>query len=256
MWRFVDGPCATDAECSVSSLSDGAAYAAARQNSVIDAASRLQTSPQRFLGWEKRQDWLTARRDRLEGEPAASMIRSSFGVTEPLSWRGAACSKSAFDMALYAMLLQELRPRTIIELGAGQGGSAAFLADLSRAFGLEARIVAVDKVAVARKEEDVSFVHADCVEWLENAALRRERLPRPLLVIEDFHVDLSRFFPSLDSLLLPGDYLVVEDAITKQDQLERALRGRSYAVDARYTDFFGVNCTSATNGVLKKLDYP
>jgi cephalosporin hydroxylase len=51
-------------------------------------------------------------------------------------------------------------------------------------------------------------------------------------------------------MMRSGDYLVVEDAVDKQAQIRDGLSG--LLIDTRYTDFFGVNVTSAWNGVLTR----
>ena len=60
------------------------------------------------------------------------------------TWRGVLCNKNPFDMALYPMLLWERKPRTIIEIGSKEGGSAIWLADICARFGIDVRIVSVD----------------------------------------------------------------------------------------------------------------
>jgi hypothetical protein len=77
-------------------------------------------------------------------------------------------------------------------------------------------------------------------------------LPRPCLMIEDFHGDLAGFFGHVDSILEGGDYLVVEDSTPKQKRLSELMASRPYLIDTKYTDFFGVNCTSAVNGIFLK----
>ncbi len=216
----------------------------------------LDREPQRFFTWEERQAFLAPyQRDSVPGTELdfRNMVCSQ-GALEAFSWRGLPCFKSHYDMSLYALFLQEVRPKSILELGSGAGGSAAYFADTARGLGLDVHIRSIDKTPVHSTIDGVSFIHADCIEWLENMALRHEGIPRPLLIIEDFHAPLTRFMHSLEGLMRPGDYLIVEDAIGKQDELGRALRDRPYAIDARYTDFFGVNCTSAMNGFLKKVD--
>ena len=42
--------------------------------------------------------------------------------------------KNPFDLALYSMLLWNLKPRSIIEIGSHRGGSALWLADQLRCF--------------------------------------------------------------------------------------------------------------------------
>ena len=37
-------------------------------------------------------------------------------------------------MAMYQMLLWELKPKTIIEIGSGTGGSAVWMADLMKSY--------------------------------------------------------------------------------------------------------------------------
>ena len=63
-------------------------------------------------------------------------VSSQLGAGTTFSWRGVPCFKASYDIAIYAMLIDELRPGTIVELGAGAGGSSLFFADLCAAAGL------------------------------------------------------------------------------------------------------------------------
>jgi cephalosporin hydroxylase len=150
------------------------------------------------------------------------------------------------------MLLQELRPGTIIELGSGVGGSALFFADLCTAMELTTRIISIDQQASELSDPRIEFVRADCAQWLAGAASAPMNLPKPRLVIEDFHGELSGFFGHIDALLEAGDYLVVEDSLHKQKEIERCIADKPYLIDTKYTDFFGMNCTSAMNSILRK----
>jgi cephalosporin hydroxylase len=154
------------------------------------------------------------------------------------------------------MLVQELRPATILELGSGTGGSALFFADLCAAAGLTTRIISVDQQAVNVSDPRIEFVCADCVQWLADASSAPLVLQRPCLLIEDFHGDLSDFFEHIDALVEPGDYLVIEDSLQKQSQIGRCIADRPYLIDTKYTDFFGINCTSAMNSILRKSAQP
>ena len=84
-----------------------------------------------------------------------------------------------------------------------------------------------------------------------------KQLPHPWLVIEDAHQNVYEVLRHFDSLLEPGDYLVVEDLLSlpKYAQTSRFLseaRGR-YVVDTHYTDMFGYNATWNLNGYLKRI---
>src|SRR5262249_8992893 len=83
-------------------------------------------SSQRFVSWRKRQQLIAdlgsesipgtelGFRQRLYSQGAGAVFR----------WRDVPCFKTNYDLAIYAMLIDELRPGTIIELGSGAGGSA------------------------------------------------------------------------------------------------------------------------------------
>jgi cephalosporin hydroxylase len=51
------------------------------------------------------------------------------------TYKGIPTLKNPFDWALYPMLLWEVRPNRIIEVGSNQGGTAAWLADTMRTYG-------------------------------------------------------------------------------------------------------------------------
>lgn len=53
------------------------------------------------------------------------------------TYRGIPMVKNSFDFALYPRLLHQIRPATIIEVGTFYGGSAVWMADLTRAFGCQ-----------------------------------------------------------------------------------------------------------------------
>ena len=72
-------------------------------------------------------------------------------------------------MVLYPMLIHELQPKTIIELGAFNGGSAVWLADHLELFGIEGRIYSVDIELSfldekANSDERVNFLEAVVTE--------------------------------------------------------------------------------------------
>lgn len=178
--------------------------------------------------------------------------------TSPLHWRGVPMKKDPFDLALYPLLLWELRPATIIELGAFRGGSALWMADLLETFGIDGHVHSfdVDTDRITARHERVTFTRADCNDLASFDVDRLRELPRPWLVVEDTHVNLYRLLKLFDGLVEPGDYLVVEDTIDVR--FHRALRrfaleaGDRYLVDTRYADMFGYNVTWNVNGFLRR----
>lgn len=214
-----------------------------------------RSTTQRFMSWQQRQSFVSP----LNGEPIRGtelgyrQMLYSQGGGAVFQWRGFPCFKSNYDLAIYAMLIDEVRPASIVELGAGAGGSSLFFADLCQAMGLKTTITAVDTTAAQVNDPRIEFVQSDCVAWLAALAGKAgPELARPVLLIEDFHADLGEFFASVDRLLAAGDYLVVEDSYSKQGRMSSVIAGYPYLVDTKYTDFFGVNCTSAVNSIFVK----
>jgi len=209
----------------------------------------------RFLSWQQRQQHVA----ELAHEPVSgselgqAQLLYSQGAGPAFRWRGIPCFKTVYDFAIYTMLMDELRPATIIELGSGAGGSALLFADLCTSLGLSTQIISVDKEAVQELSDPrITFIQSDCASWLETAARSKTELKRPCLLVEDFHGELAGFVGHIDSILKAGDYLVIEDSNPKQSALAQTIAGLPYAVDTKYTDSFGINCTSAINSIFVK----
>ena len=210
---------------------------------------------ERFVSWEQRQHHVAelAREPVPGSELGHAQLLYSQGAGPAFRWRGVPCFKTVHDLAIYAMLIDELRPATIIELGSGAGGSALLFADLSTSLGLSTQIISVDKEAVQEfSDPRTTFIQSDCTGWLDAKARSRTELAGPCLLVEDFHGELSGFFEHIDSILKARDYLVIEDSNLKQNAIAQTIAGLPYAVDTKYTDFFGVNCTSAINSIFVK----
>lgn len=180
----------------------------------------------------------------------------SQGTTGCLTWKGAPLFKTAFDFALMPMLLWELRPQTVFEIGSGTGASARWLADLLRSMGLYGQVFSVDLHPIADTYPGVTFLAGDCAApaSLFDPLLLRQA-PHPWLVIEDAHVNVHDVLAHLGGFLAAGDYLIVEDSGPKRAALDQFLAARpgQYRVDTRYTDFFGRNATCAPNSIFVKL---
>jgi cephalosporin hydroxylase len=209
----------------------------------------------RFVPWEVRRavplDGLDARR---WSEIPAAVLRMSQGISGVLQWRGRDLFKNVFDFALLPMLIAELRPATILEIGSGNGASAVWLSDMAAIGELACRIVSVDVAPAALDHPGVQFLEADARDL--GAGLPPGWAAQgPRLVLEDAHVGVAEVLDYVDSHLTPGDYLVIEDSVGKAAAIEAFLAARAgrYAVDTRYTDFFGRNATSCVDSILKRL---
>ncbi len=199
-------------------------------------------------------------------------LRSIQNASLNYSYRGIPMVKNPFDFALYPLLLGNLKPKTIIEIGSYCGGSAVWFGDLLDNFGIDGHIYSID----IRKVTAVSHRR---VTFLEGSGRALEdvlkpdfinSLPRPLLVIEDadhFYETTIRVLEFFHPYLREGEYIVVEDGIIADlgeselynggplKALEEFLSDFEgvYEIDSNYCDFFGHNLTWCTNGFLKKV---
>ena len=207
----------------------------------------------RLVPYEVRRQDDTTRRPSDIGNRELIM---SQGTTACLTWKGAPLFKTAYDFALMPMLLWELQPQTVLEIGSGTGASARWLADLMRSMAIAAQVFSVDIRPVDEVYPGVAFLQGDCAQPAELFdPLLLRRAPHPWLVIEDAHVNVHDVLAHLGDYLIAGDYLIVEDSGAKRDALDRFLAPRrgQYRVDTRYTDFFGRNATCAPNSIFVKL---
>ncbi len=174
-----------------------------------------------------------------------------------VTWRGVPLLKDPWSMVLYPMILWELRPATIIELGAFAGGSALWLADMASAFGLETRTLSIEREIDSVQVDDprIEFIEADLSRITDGLPLPLAKLPHPWLVIEDAHVNLVTVLTHLDGFIEKGDYMIVEDTYMERKYREfegfMLQRGSRYKVDTNYVDNFGYNGTYCWNSVLK-----
>ena len=164
------------------------------------------------------------------------MLLTCQGAPSLMRWRGMPLMKNVFDFAMYPMLLAELRPVSIFEVGSGMGASALWFADSLAALGVAGRVHSVDLVKVQIEHPCVTFHQGDCSEpeRLFDPELLRSA-PHPWLVVEDAHHNVEAVLSEFHKFLVPGDYLVVEDSDVKREALRKFLGAHpgNYLVDTQ-----------------------
>lgn len=188
-------------------------------------------------------------------------------------YRGVPFWKSPFDIALYLQLFNKFLPRTVIEIGTKHGGSALWFADMLQCHGVESpRIVSIDINSVATLDDNrITFLGGDVLNLSESLPPDLlDELPRPWLVVDDSahrFETVTAFLDFFGSLMLPGEYLIVEDGIVDMFEearyrkwengpnravssfLERA--GNRFRIDSDLCDHYGWNLTYNINGWLR-----
>lgn len=185
-----------------------------------------------------------------------------------MTYKGVNCAKCPFDYVMYQMIISEIKPDLIIEIGANEGGSALYMADLLKlqGKGVLHTIDIADRVhPLARAHERITFFGNG---W-DNYDLDLAKGYETVLVIEDSShtyqntLDaIRRFAP----VVTPGSYLIVEDGIIDELGLTAEFDGgpvkaikeflpahNEFQLDTYWSDFFGKNATFNTIGYLKKI---
>ena len=192
--------------------------------------------------------------------------------TMAYQYRGVALQKNPFDLALYSLLLDRTRPRTLIEIGSYQGGSAIWFADQASLLGLDLRVLSIDlEVPATVAPSSINFLRGDAHNLgavLPTSVMNA--IERPLMVIEDSsHLagTTAAVLEFFDTWLRSGEYVVIEDGILSDMRVAdlydggplRAIEafleknaGR-YEVDRGMCDYYGRNVTWNVNGYLRRL---
>jgi cephalosporin hydroxylase len=187
-------------------------------------------------------------------------------------YRGVPLQKNPFDLALYLRLLDQAKPRTLIEIGSYQGGSALWFTDQAGLLGLELEVLSIDlEVPSTVANPSVTFLQGDARELgtVLTPALMNA-LKRPLMVVEDSsHLanTTAAVLEFFDPWLRSGEYIVIEDGILSDMRVAHLYDGgplpaieafleqnaASYEIDRGLCDYFGRNVTWNVNGYLRRL---
>jgi cephalosporin hydroxylase len=223
----------------------------------VDAPDRLQRITER--PWKsERSAWL------------ASGLGNDVRYAGARAYKGLIVLKPAIDLVLYSNLIWELQPRTIIEFGSLQGGSALWFADQLEVLCGHGEVHSFELyyrcISPRAAHQRLRFHEADLREMSSLSAVLPGPLPHPWLVVDDAHENLENLIPYVTGFMLPGDYYVVEDvfcyhskrvgrarAAFGADRLATAVDRLGFRVDTKYTDAFGLNVTASPNGWLRKV---
>jgi len=185
-----------------------------------------------------------------------------------MTYRGVPCIKCPFDYVMYQMIINEIKPDLIIEIGTNHGGSAYYMADLLEVIG-KGKIHTIDiddrSHQEAKAHHRIQFFHQG---W-ENYDLSLAAGYEKVLVIEDASHEYKNTLDAIEKfapLVTVGSYLIVEDGILDDlgwteeynggpvKAINEFLPGHpEYMLDETWLNMFGESATFNTLGYLKKI---
>lgn len=181
-------------------------------------------------------------------------FNSSQGIHSLIKWKEHSLYKTSFDLVLYWMIMQNVKPDIIIELGSGDGGSAIWLADMACALGLDTHVYSYDINKPKLNHERVTFIEYDLLKIGQHSKPPCwEFFLGKKILIEDAHVNVKNVLTTFDNVLSKDDYLIIEDSDSKQEIIRdfAGKREPKYKLDQFFLDFFGTNITCSKNSIFK-----
>ena len=178
--------------------------------------------------------------------------------------------KCPFDYVIYQMLLFDVKPDLIIEIGTNHGGAALYMANMLDIIG-EGEIHTIDI-----KEYEINDLvknHPRIKRFLggyENYDLNLAKGFNRVMVIDDgshTYDDVMSALEIFKDIVSVGSYFIVEDGALDKIGLGPQYGGGpnkaifefldsnpDYVIDKTLCNFFGTNATFNTNGYLKKIN--
>ena len=195
-------------------------------------------------------------------------IDSIYQGHHKVTYRGVKAIRCPFDYVIYQMILSEVQPDLVIEIGTNMGGGALYIADLMENIG-NGMIHSIDITSMASPlVKQHSRIKLFTQGW-ENYDLKEAEGFEKILLIEDgshLYEDTLGALNKFGSLVSKNSYLIVEDGIINKLGLEKEYQGgplkaikeftktnKNFSVDRQWCDLFGTNATFNVDGYLKRI---
>ena len=179
-------------------------------------------------------------------------------------WKGLTLMKDPMSLSIYMMILQNLKPKTIVEFGTYDGGSALWMEDTMKSLSLDCNIYTFDinqERVKLPKDSKIKFHKVDnhkIKEFIDEKRNMFAKMESPILMIEDSHQNSNGIIRAINPFLKSGDYVIIEDTLDqnkyqKTIMSEDGISSMNYEVDTFYCDFWGVNNSWNVNSIFKKI---
>lgn len=192
------------------------------------------------------------------------------------NYRGLKTIKCPFDYVMYQMIINEIKPDLIIEIGTAYGGSSLYLADLLNNIGngIVHTIDITDEWFNSNNDDLKNLVlnHTRIKRFLggyQNYDLKNVEGFNTIMLIDDGshqYNDVKDTMNKFKDIISYNSYMIIEDGSLLWVGLEESFNGgplkaidefisvnKNFTIDRKWCDFFGYNATFNPNGYLKKI---
>lgn len=185
-----------------------------------------------------------------------------------VTYKGVPCIKCPFDYVLYQMIIEEVKPDLIIEIGTNKGGSTLYLADLLELHGkgvIHSIDITDQSPQIVKDHPRIFLFHQGWEEY--DLTLVSDY--SSILVIEDASHEYKSTLGAIQKFsqtVSPNSYLIVEDGIIDELGLSKEFNGgpvraideflktnTDFVIEWKWIDFFGPSTTFNTKGYLKRI---
>jgi cephalosporin hydroxylase len=197
-------------------------------------------------------------------------LNTIVGGHHNVTYRGIKMIKNPFDYILYQMIIDEVKPDLIIEVGTNHGGTSLYLLDLMEKYNENCEIHTMD---VRTYEMDILVTSNKKIKrflgGFENYDVDLAKTFNKILVIDDGshnYSDVKLSIEKFKDLVSINSYFIVEDGILNNIGLEDQYNGgpirainefissnENFIIDRKWCDFFGKNATFNPDGYLKRI---
>ena len=237
----------------------------------------LLESPKRFQAISERED-----RSDLSMETHLAQKPGKYYIRH----RGCMMLKSTNDLVVLKELLTEVRPATVLELGAFTGGSALWMADMLRLEDISPTAIYSMDINLATIQDRVKEIKPSNLTFMQGDSNKIEEafsaeflggLPHPWVIVDDAHENIAGVLEHFARHMITGDYIVIEDTnpmlsanlgakctipfdftfmgnvLLETVKAFLVKHEKDFAVDSYFTDLFGYNGTSHWHGFIKRM---
>lgn len=185
-----------------------------------------------------------------------------------VTYKGIRAIRCPFDYVIYQMIIWEIKPDLIIEIGTSNGGGALYMADILDMIG-NGIVHTINIENKADKEvSEHPRIKLFTEGWVNYDTEEAKKFSKILVIDDGSHIyeDVLGALKKFSNLVSPGSYFIVEDGIVNELCKEKGFNGgplraiqeflkenNNFKVDRAYCDMFGKNATFNVNGYLKKI---